>query len=317
MEKKNIIKEIFRKYGLIIGFFMIFFIFAILSPYFLKGNNISNILVQSAILAIVAVGQTVVMLTGGIDLSVGSIVAVSSMVSAILIVDLQVPIFIGIIAGIAVGAIIGLINGLVVSYGRIPPFIATLGMMSVGRGIALSLKKGQPIPGIPNGYENIATLKLMNVIPVMIIYMVIIYIITYFLLARTKPGRYIYAIGGNRSAARLSGIRVNSVEILAYVVSGLLSGVGGILLTARLDYATPISGNGYELDVIAATVIGGTSLVGGEGMIFGTLLGAVLIGVLRNGLTLLNILSYYQQIIIGIVIIGAVFMDRFRSRSEI
>lgn len=311
------IKEAFRKFGIFIGFLVIIIAFSLLSPHFLKSRNISNILVQSSILAIIAVGQTIVILTGGIDLSVGSIVAVSSMISAFVIVDLHASIWVGILAGILISAVAGAVNGILISYGRIPAFIATLGMMSVCRGAALALKGGEPIPGIPNGYESLAITQLFKVIPIFIIYTAVIYFLGYILLARTKTGRYIYAIGGNRNAARLSGVKVKFYEMSAYIFCGLLAGVGGVMLTARLDYATPISGIGYELDVIAAVVIGGTSLAGGEGMIFGTLLGAVLIGTLRNGLTLLNVFSYYQQIIIGVVIIGAVFMDRFKSRNQI
>jgi ribose transport system permease protein len=186
-------------------------------------------------------------------------------------------------------------------------------MMSIARGGALALKSGQPISGIPPGYEKLATTDLFGVIPIFIPYTILIYFLGFLFLGKTKGGRYIYAIGGNRDSARLSGVKVRVYETLAYVICGLLAGVGGIMLTARLDYATPIAGLGYELDVIAATVIGGTSLAGGEGFIFGTLLGAVMIGTLRNGLTLLNVSSYYQQIIIGLVIIGAVFLDRIKA----
>lgn len=310
---KFAIKNIFKKYGLYIGFVLIVILFAILSPYFLKRRNISNILVQSSILAIIAVGQTIVILTGGIELSVGSVVAFTSLSSAYLIVEMGFPIIIGIIIALVFSGMIGLFNGLVVSYGRVPPFIATLGAMSIARGLALALKGGEPISGIPAGYENLAVTEVFGVIPIFIIYTAVIYIIGYIFLMRTKSGRYIYAIGGNRDSARLSGVKVQSYETLAYVVCGLLAGIGGILLTARLNYATPVAGMGYELDVIAATVIGGTSLAGGEGYIFGTLLGAMMIGTLKNGLTLLNVSSYYQQIVIGLVIISAVFLDRFKT----
>ena len=306
-------KNLFKKYGIYFGFLFILILFSILSPHFLRSKNISNILVQSSILAIIAVGETIVILTGGIELSVGSVVAFTSLSSAFMIVEMGFPIVLGIIIALLLSGLIGLVNGVIISYGRVPPFIATLGMMSIARGGALALKSGQPISGIPLGYERLAITEIFGVIPIFILYTIFIYLLGYVFLVRTRGGRYIYAIGGNRDSARLSGVKVRVYETLAYVICGLLAGVGGILLTARLDYATPIAGIGYELDVIAATVIGGTSLAGGEGFIFGTLLGAVMIGTLRNGLTLLNVSSYYQQIIIGVVIIGAVFLDRIKA----
>lgn len=309
-------KNIVQKYGIYIGFLVIFILFSLLSPYFLKGKNISNILVQSSILAIIAVGETIVILTGGIELSVGSVVAFTSLSSAFLIVEMGFPIPMGILIALIFSGLIGLVNGLVISYGRVPAFITTLGMMSIARGGALALKSGQPISGIPPKYEYLATCEIGGAIPIFIVYIIVIYLLGYVLLVRTKSGRYIYAIGGNRDSARLSGIKVKVYETMAYVICGSLAGLGGILLTARLDYATPIAGLGYELDVIAATVIGGTSLAGGEGNIFGTLLGAIMMGTLRNGLTLLNVSSYYQQIIIGIVIIGAVFLDRIKAMGR-
>lgn len=307
------IKKLVQKYGIYLGFFFIFVLFSFSSPYFLKGRNISNILVQSSILAIIAAGETIVILTGGIDLSVGSIVALTSLFSAFVIVDMGQPVVTGIIMALILSGIIGLVSGVAISYGKVPAFIATLGMMSIARGGALALKSGQPIAGIPAAYENLATYEIFGFIPIFIIYFLVVYIIGYIFLVHTRHGRYIYAIGGNIDAARLSGVNVKIYKTLAYVICGFFAGIGGVLLTARLDYATPIAGIGYELDVIAATVIGGTSLAGGEGNIFGTFLGAVLIGTLRNGLTLLNVSSYYQQIIIGVVIVGAVFLDRIKD----
>lgn len=310
------LKNIIQKYGMYIGFLVIFLLFSALSPYFLKGKNLSNILVQSSILAIIAVGETIVILTGGIELSVGSVVAFTSLSSAYLIVEMGFPVPVGILFALLFSGLIGLVNGLIISYGRVPAFITTLGMMSIARGGALALKGGQPIPGIPPQYEYLATCEICGVLPIFIVYIIVIYALGYLFLVRTKSGRYIYAIGGNRDSARLSGIKVKTYETLAYVICGALAGLGGILLTARLDYSTPVAGMGYELDVIAATVIGGTSLAGGEGNILGTLLGAIMIGTLRNGLTLLDVSAYYQQIIIGIVIIGAVFLDRIKAMGR-
>jgi len=223
------IKNLFKKYGLYFGFLFIFILFSILSPYFLKSKNISNILVQSSIFAIIAVGQTIVILTGGIELSVGSVVAFTSLSSAFMIVEMDFPIVIGILIALLLSGLIGFTNGVIISYGRVPPFIATLGMMSIARGGALALKGGQPISGIPLGYENLAITEIFGVIPIFILYTILIYLLGYIFLVKTKGGRYIYAIGGNRDSARLSGVKVQVYETLAYVFCGLLAGVGGTL----------------------------------------------------------------------------------------
>jgi ribose transport system permease protein len=312
VEKHRIILVLERN-GIYIGFFLIFILFSFSSQYFFDLNNIKNIVVQSSIVAIIAIGMTMVILTGGIELSVGSVVALSSMVSAIVISNMGMSVGIGVLIGISVGALAGLANGFIISYGNVPAFITTLGMMGFARGLALFLTGGRPIAELPLSYEALASSALLG-IPVFIIYTVIAYGLAWGYLNLCKGGRYIYAIGGNRDSARLSGINVKFHETAAYIFCGLASGIGGVLLTARLNYATPTAGSGFEMDAIAAAVIGGTSLAGGQGNILGTLLGAILIGMLKNGLTLINVSSYLQQMIIGVVIVLAVFFDRFKSK---
>lgn len=305
-------REFLKKFGIYLGFLIIFILFSVLSPYFFAQRNILNIIVQSAIIAIIAIGETIVILTGGIDLSVGSIVAFVSIITGMTLVA-GWPIPLAIIFSIMVGVMIGLINGTIISFGKVPAFIMTLGMMSIAKGASLAANAGRPVSGLPISFQNIATTRILG-IPIFVIYCIIAFTIMYIVLNKIKLGRYIYAIGGNKSAARLSGIKVKKVNTIAYVFSGLFAGIGGVLLTARLNYATPLSGEGYELDVIAATVIGGTALSGGSGNILGTLVGALMLGTLRNGLTLLNVSSFYQKIIIGTVIIAAVFVDRAKDR---
>jgi ribose transport system permease protein len=309
-------RQVLDKFGIYLGFIGIVLLFSILSPNFFSARNVSNVMVQSSILAIIAIGQTIVILTSGIELSVGSVAGFTSMFSALLVVKTGFPVPVGILFALAAAGLMGLINGIFVTFANVPAFITTLGMMSMARGAALALTGGAPISGIPRSYESLASTDLFGSIPIFIIYCVIAYCIAYVFLTFTRSGRYIYSLGGNREAARLSGIKVKTVELLAYVICGTLSGIGGVMLTARLAYATPIAGMGYELDVIAAAVIGGTSLFGGEGRILGTLVGAIMLGTLRNGLTLLGVSPYFQAIIIGIVIIFAVFLDRIRSKRS-
>ncbi|HCA82057.1 MAG TPA: ribose ABC transporter permease [Bacteroidetes bacterium] len=296
-----------RQFGTLIGLFAVMVIFWILSPYFLSVSNLMNIAEQTSINAIIAVGMTFVIITAGIDLSVGSIVALSGIVLADLLQGgHSEPV--AIVAGLTVGTVCGLVNGSLISYGKLPPFIATLGMMSVARGTALFYSDGRPISGFDAGFRFIATGEVLS-IPVPVILMGLLYVVAYVVLNRTKLGRYAYAIGGNEEAANLSGINTKLIKTVVYGMCGLLSGLAAVVLTARLNSAQPIAGIMYELDAIAAVVIGGTSLIGGEGKISGTLIGAFIMGILRNGLNLLGISSFTQQIIIGSVIILAVLID--------
>ena len=284
----------------------------ILTPHFLTLSNLLNVMEQTAINAVVAVGMTYVIVSGGIDLSVGSIVAMSGVVLAHAL-QAGWPAPLAIAAGLLVGALCGLVNWLLITRGRLPPFIATLGLMSVARGGALVYTEGRPISGFAAGFRALATGRVLDV-PVPVILTALLYVAAHFVLTRTRFGRYVYAIGGNEEATRLSGVAVRFHKAMVYVLSGAMSALAAALLTARLNSAQPIAGIMYELDAIAATVIGGTSLLGGEGTLGGTLIGALIMGVLRNGLNLLGVSSFLQQIVIGVVIIGAVLIDSVLKR---
>ncbi len=286
----------------------------VLTPHFLTVSNLLNVAQQTSINAIIAVGMTFVIITAGIDLSVGSILAFSGVALAS---SLQAgfPVPFAILIGLMVGAVCGLVNGLLITLGRLPPFIATLGVMSVARGAALLYTEGRPVSGFSERFRALATGEVLH-IPLPVLIMMLIYVIGHFILTRTKLGRYTYAIGGNEEAAKLSGVNVTFYKTTVYALCGLLSGFAAVILTARLNSAQPIAGMMYELDAIAATVIGGTSLMGGEGTIFGTLIGALIMGVLRNGLNLLGVSSFIQQIVIGSVIILAVLMDTALKKNR-
>ena len=284
------------------------------TPHFLTVSNLLNVLEQTAINAIVAVGMTFVIISGGIDLSVGSVLAVSGIaLGSALEAGAAVPVAIAL--ALAVGLGCGLVNGVLVTFGRLPPFIATLGMMSVARGAALMLAEGRPISGFDDGFRMLATGRVL-MMPAPVIIAGLIYAVAHFVLGHTVFGRATYAIGGNEEAARLSGVHVRYHKTAIYGVAGLMSAAAAVILTARLNSAQPTAGTMYELDAIAATVIGGTSLLGGEGTIMGALIGALIMGVLRNGLNLLNVSSFFQQVVIGVVIIGAVLVDMSLKRHR-
>ncbi len=315
MRPKQFIWQYGRQFGTLIGLLVLVLVLWILTPHFLTVSNLLNVAQQTSINAIIAVGLTFVIITAGIDLSVGSIVAFSGVVLASAL-QAAVPLPIALVIGLAVGSLSGLLNGVLITYGRLPPFISTLGMMSVARGSALLYTGGRPISGFSPGFRYLATGEVWH-IPVPVILMVLIYLIAHIVLTRTKFGRYVYAIGGNEEAAVLSGVNVKFHKAAVYALSGLLSGMAAIILTARLNSAQPIAGIMYELDAIAATVIGGTSLMGGEGRIIGTLIGALIMGVLRNGLNLFGVSSFIQQTVIGAVIIFAVLMDMAFKKQRI
>ncbi|MEG0281099.1 MAG: ABC transporter permease [Morganella sp. (in: enterobacteria)] len=313
--------------GLVLAALIVGMSFA--SPVFLKTNNIVNILLQVATISIIATGMTYVILTGGIDLSVGSIVALSAVSLGTfihagmewigpdpsLMMELTV-VMLSIAGAILVGTLCGLVNGFVIVCMKVPPFIATLGMMGIARGLALTIAGGKTLYSFPPslrylGNGKIAVTESFNLpVPVIIAFFVVM--MSYYALTQTQFGRQTYALGGNREAVRLSGINVSWLEIRAYVINGGLAALGAVILVGRLNAAQPIAGEGYELDAIAATVIGGTSLAGGIGSVIGTAIGALIMGVLQNGLTLLNVASYSQRLIIGVVIILAVFLDQVR-----
>jgi ribose transport system permease protein len=304
-----------RQFGTLLGLLALCLVLWALTPHFLTVSNLLNVLDQTAINAVVAVGMTFVIVSGGIDLSVGSVLALSGIVLGnALAAGMPVPAAIAL--GLVVGTSCGLVNGLLVTWGRLPPFIATLGMMSVARGLALMVAEGRPVSGFAEGFRVLATERLAG-IPAPVFITAAIYVAAHFVLARTVFGRATYAIGGNEEAARLSGVAVRLHKTGAYALAGGMSAAAAVILTARLNSAQPTAGIMYELDAIAAAVIGGVSLTGGEGTVIGALIGALIMGVLRNGLNLLNVSSFFQQVVIGGVIIGAVLVDTwFRQRRR-
>ena len=297
-----------------------------LSENFMTSDNIFNVLRQTSVNLCIAVGMTLVIITGGIDLSVGSVLALSGAVAAGMAhegfslesADTYVSVtFWGCcLAAMIVGTIFGAMNGVLITRFKVPPFIATLGVMTICRGLTMLYTGGFPITDLGDGFEFLGTGWLLG-IPMPVWVAVIVICLFVFFMRNSRTGRHIYAIGGNEKASLLSGIRVSRVVIFVYTVAGILSAIAGILVTARLDSAQPNAGTGYELDAIAAVVIGGASLSGGRGSIIGTVIGALIIGVLNNGLVLLDVSPFWQQVIKGLVILLAVIIDRFSSRKHL
>ena len=300
--------------GVLIGLFVLCVIMSFASPYFMTRANILNVFMQISTNTIVAFGMTFVILTGGIDLSIGSIQALTGMIVAVLISNLGVPVPVAVIAGIIAGLVSGLFSGVVIAFTGIPEFIVTLAMMTIARGLAYMVGDGKPTRVDVEGFNELGA-GFAGPIALPIIYMFIIMTILWFLLNRTKTGRHIYAVGGNKEAAMYSGISIKKIQLLVFTLSGLLAGFTGVVLTARMYTGQPAIGNGAELDAIAATVLGGTSMVGGAGTLGGTLIGALIIGIIGNGLNLMNISSFMQMVIKGFVILLAVFLDTLRKRK--
>lgn len=302
-----------QRFGVAIALVVLAALLSVLSPDFLTVSNVLNIARQVSINAILAAGMTVVILTAGIDLSVGSVLALSGAIAAG--VMQRAPVTAAIVAALAVGLLAGTANGLAVAVGRAAPFVATLAMLTIARGATLVYTDGRPITGLPDAFLWLGNGDIAG-IPVPVWLMLLVFVLGYLLLNHMVLGRFLYAVGGNEEAARLAGVNVGRAKIAAYMISGVLSAVAALVLTARLNSAQPTAGSGYELDAIAAVVVGGTTLAGGEGTIGGTLLGAFLIGVLNNGLNLLNVSSFYQQIVKGVVILLAVLLDRRIRRGR-
>ncbi|EJW15761.1 ribose ABC transporter permease RbsC [Paenibacillus alvei] len=307
------LSQMTQKLGPLLGLFILIVIVSILNPSFLEPLNILNLLRQVSINALIAFGMTFVILTGGIDLSVGSTLALSSAFVANMLVAGYDPIL-SILAGCLLGGVMGMINGLLVTQGKMAPFIATLATMTIFRGMTLVYTDGNPITGLGDSM----TFQLFGRgyqfgIPVPAITMIIAFAVLWVILHKTAFGRKTYAIGGNEKAAIVSGIKVSRVKIMIYSLAGMLSALAGAILTSRLNSAQPTAGTSYELDAIAAVVLGGTSLSGGRGRIVGTLIGALIIGTLNNGLNLLGVSSFYQMVVKGIVILIAVLIDRKKS----
>jgi ribose transport system permease protein len=294
-------------------------IIAILSDKFLTMDNGWNVLRQISVNICISVGMTLIVLTAGIDLSVGSILALCGAITAgLLKTGIRLPsaeLFIGftllgaLLGGIMVGSLLGWFNGFVITKFKVPPFVGTLAMLTIARGLTMLWTQGHPISNLGAGFATIGTGWLLG-IPVPVWIAGVVVLLAIFITRQTRLGRYIYAIGGNENAAILSGININKVKLIVYSIAGALAAVGGIMVTSRLDSAQPNAGTGYELDAIAAVVIGGTSLSGGKGSIGGTVMGAVIIGVLNNGLVLLNVSPFWQQVVKGAVILIAVIIDK-------
>ena len=312
-QPKNIdLKEFLIKYKSLVGLLVLITIVTILSPSFLSTKNIFNILRQTSVNGIIATGMTFVILTGGIDLSVGSILAISGAVCASLLASGQ-NIIIAVLAALIIGAMVGFLNGFIITKGKLQPFIATLATMTILRGLTLVYTDGKPITlgsgDLAIKFGQIGGGKIFG-IPTPALIMILVFAICAFVLKNTQMGRYTYALGSNEEATKLSGLNTDKIKIAVYTISGILASVAGIIIPSRLFSAQPTAGDGYELDAIAAVVLGGTSLTGGRGKITGTIIGALIIGVLSNALNILDVSSYYQMMVKGAVILVAVLLDR-------
>lgn len=307
---------IVARYGIVISFVLLFVVLSIASPNFLSPNNLINVLRQVSINGVLAIGMTFVILTAGIDLSIGSILALAGAASASLVTgpDALNP-AIALVAGVIAGSFCGAVNGLFIAHFRVPAFVTTLGMLSVARGATLLYSGGRPIPNLSVGFRWLGQGSIVG-IPVPVIIFAIVFAVAAVVLRYTVYGRRIYAVGGNPRSAKTSGINVRAITFSVYAIMGALAGLAGVMLTARTTSALPQAGIGYELDAIAAVVIGGTSLTGGVGRIGYTLVGVLIIGMISNGLDLMGVSSYYQQIIKGSIIVMAVLIDRTRMGGE-
>lgn len=318
-------KQLFTRFQSLIALLLLCLVISLLSDKFLTTTNAWNVMRQISVNICISVGMTLVVLTAGIDLSVGSILALCGAITAGLLKNgIEIPsanLYVGftllgaLLAGILAGSLLGWFNGWAITKFKVPPFVATLAMLTIARGMTMLWTGGFPISNLGENFSRIGTGWLLGV-PVPVWIAAIVVALAVVLTRKTRLGRYIYAIGGNESAAKLTGIKVHQVKIWVYALAGALAAVGGILVTARLDAAQPNAGTGYELDAIAAVVIGGTSLSGGRGSILGTVLGAVIIGVLNNGLVLLNVSPFWQQVVKGLVILLAVVIDKANSKND-
>ena len=297
------------------GALIVVFVFlSIASPDFLTADNLFNIGSQTAVVAVIAIGMTLVIITAGIDLSVGSVAALAGVVGAVMMAQMGLSMPLAVLGGTLVGAACGLVNGFLVSVAGLNPFIATLGMLSVARGVVYIATDAQSVFGLPDSFRLLGQGVIAGGIPIPVIVIVVVAVAGYVVLSRTRLGRYAYAMGSNLEAARLSGIPIKRYLTSVYVISGALAGFGGMIAASRVASGQPNYGIGLELDVIAAAVIGGASLFGGQGTVVGTLIGAFLIALIRNGAVLLNVNTFYQQVIIGVIIWAAVFWDQYRRR---
>ncbi|MTI58614.1 MAG: ABC transporter permease [Firmicutes bacterium] len=309
----NYLKINVSKATLFLVLFVMWGVLSILSPYFLTYNNIFNLVRQTSVIAVVATGMSFVIISGGIDLSVGSIVGVSSIIISLLMVN-GVPVFWAIIITLLIAIVLGAITGIFIYEGKVPPFIASLGMMSMARGLALLLSGGQIITGLPGSFISFAQMTVLG-LPMLFVVLIIVVGISFFVLSRTRFGRNVYTIGSSDEVARLSGINMRVNYYTIYMLNAFLSALAGIMLTSRLSSGIPTSGNMYELDAIASVVIGGASLNGAEGSVFGTIIGALIMTTLRNGGNLLGIDPFWLRIATGLLIVLAVLFDQVRKKQ--
>ena len=322
-------KDLIQKFAALAGLVLLVLAFSLTNAAFHTMSNAVTIALQTSAIAFIGLGATLTIITAGIDLSLGSVLALAG-VAAALAAQAGVPVPLAMLAGVLTGALCGAINGLVVTRLKLPPFIATLGMMMIARGVALQITGARPVSGLPESFGTLGNGSLFRIveegangfprvvfpgIPYPVILMVILAVAVAIMLGRTPFGRHLYAIGSNEEAARLSGVKVDRVKTGAYILSGAMAGVAGIVLMSRLVTGQPNEGIAYELDAIAAAVIGGTSLAGGLGTISGTIIGAFIIGILRNGLNMNGVSFFIQMIIIGVVIIATVWIDQLRNRK--
>lgn len=302
-------------YLCLVGLFIIFTILCnVKGVNYLTLNNISNIFVQTSVVGVIAIGTGIVILTGGIDLSCGAMLAFNGVFCALLIVKAGLPAPLAIILIIAFSFVVGILSGIGISIGKLPPFIMTLAIMNMAEGGALAMNGGQPVSGLPRSFNDFAKGNILG-IPLFIYVLIGLYILMIFIMHKTTYGYHVYALGGNRAAARLSGINVNKLEISVYGIAGIFTGIASILLLSRLSYASPTTGIGYEMDSIGSSVIGGISMSGGKGKLFNTLIGALILTVIKNGLQMMDVSSYYQTIVTGAIIAVAVFIDKAEDRK--
>jgi ribose transport system permease protein len=313
-ERRRSFPVSFRDLGTFIGLILIVVVFSSLSEVFLTQQNLVNILQQSSLNACIAIGMTLVIISGGIDLSVGPIAALTAVVCATALVA-GTPILAVFALALAIGAACGLLNGCLIAYAGLQPFIVTLGTLSVLRALALLFTGGNPILGVPSGFRTLFTSQI-GILPVPVVIVAVISVVVWVLLARTPLGEYILAVGGNEEAARVSGVPIERTKIAVYMISGSFAALAALILVARLGAAEPTLGNLWELEAIAAAAIGGASLSGGKGSIVGTIIGAIVLGAMRNGLTLLNVQAFYQLLATGIIIIAAMLIDRLTRGRE-
>lgn len=313
--RRNLLSVLSGATGPLIGLILLCLFLSFASDKFLSIRNFLNVLDQITVLGIIAVGMTLVILIGGIDLAVGSVLALAMMVLGYLNIELGVPMYLAIPLALAAASLNGLVAGLLITRFNVPAFIATLAMMSITRGVANMITDGQQITGFPAWFNMSAIMRYGGFLTSTVAVMLFVFLLAFLYLRYRYGGRALYAIGGNPEVARLAGINVKAMTVMVYTVCSLLAGLAGLVLAARLDSAQPSLGTSYELDAIAAVVIGGTSLSGGTGGIGGTIIGVLIIGVLRNGLNLLSVSPFVQQVVIGLVIVMAVTAETFRKRK--